>query len=284
MRIERDLAGLSEAVGDWRRDGQRIALVPTMGALHDGHLALVAEARRHASRVAVSIFVNPLQFGPQEDLDRYPRDEAGDLEKLRRAGCDLAFLPTPPVLYPQGEATRIEPSGPAEGWEGAARPGHFRGVATVCTKLFLMCRADVAVFGEKDWQQLQVIRRTVADLHLPVAIIGLPTVRDADGLAMSSRNQRLSPAERAAAALLPAVLGRLAEALSAGAPPAPALAAAQDELRRGGFAPDYLALVEPHSLRPWPQGGQGPARLIVAARLGDVRLLDNFPVSLPPPG
>jgi len=281
MRIERELAGLGLAAEAWRASGERIALVPTMGALHAGHLALVEAGRRLADRVIVSIFVNPLQFGPQEDLDRYPRDEAGDLEKLRQAGCDLVWLPTPAVMYPPGDTTRIEPGLPAEGWEGAERPGHFRGVATVCTKLFMMTRADVAVFGEKDWQQLQVIRRVVADLHLPLHILPLPTVRDTDGLALSSRNQRLSPTERAQAARLPQGLRRVVEALAGGASPQSTLARETEALAEMGFGVDYLALVEPESLRPWPTGGSGEARLIAAARLGSVRLLDNMPVMIP---
>lgn len=275
MEVARDLEGLAARVAAWRSGGRRIALVPTMGALHAGHMALVARARAEADVVVTSIFVNPLQFAPTEDLDRYPRDEAGDRAKLAAAGCDLVFMPTPAIMYPPGEATRIDPAGPAEGWEGAARPGHFRGVATVCVKLFMMARADVALFGEKDWQQLQVIRRTVLDLHLPLRIIAVPTVRDADGLALSSRNQRLSTVERAAAALLPATLRAAATAIGRGEAAAPALEAALARLRAGGFAPDYLALVEPETLKPWRAG---PARLIAAARLGDVRLLDTMEV------
>ncbi|ONG56139.1 pantoate--beta-alanine ligase [Pseudoroseomonas deserti] len=285
MRIERELAGLRAATGAWRAAGQRIGLVPTMGALHDGHLALVAEARRQADVVVTSIFVNPLQFAPTEDLDRYPRDEAGDLAKLAAAGCDLAFLPTPAVIYPPGDTCVIDPGAkpgsPAEGWEGDARPGHFRGVATVCCKLFMMAQADVAVFGEKDWQQLQVVRRMVADLLLPVTIQGLATVRDADGLAMSSRNQRLSGEERGQAAALPALLARCGEALAAGQPVEAALAEGRAALAAAGFTPDYLALVQPASLKPWPVGQVGAARLLVAARLGDIRLLDNIPVLVP---
>lgn len=281
MRIERELSGLDAATTAWRAAGRRIALVPTMGALHAGHLALVAAARGAADVVIVSIFVNPLQFAPNEDLDRYPRDEAGDLAKLRAAGCDLVWLPTPAVMYPPGSATTIEPAGAALGWEGDVRPGHFRGVATVCTKLFQMTRADVAVFGEKDWQQLQVIRQTVADLHLPVRILGLPTVRDSDGLALSSRNQRLSPQERQLAARLPATLSAVAADLARGTRPEAAIEEGLAALRRHGFAPDYLALVEPATLRPWPSGKAGDARLLAAASLGDVRLLDNLGVSIP---
>lgn len=280
MQVERELAGLRATTEAWRAQGQRIGLVPTMGALHAGHLALVEAARQAADRVIVSIFVNPLQFGPQEDLARYPRDEAGDLEKLREAGCDLVWLPTPAVMYPPGDATRIEPAGPAEGWEGAARPGHFRGVATVCTKLFMMTRADVAVFGEKDWQQLQVIRRMVLDLDLPITIQGHPTVREPDGLACSSRNLRLTAEERARARHLPDTLLSVVGRLAAGEPAGLVLAQALASLQAAGFAPDYLALVEPASLQPWPDGQGGEARLLAAARLGSVRLLDNMAVRI----
>ena len=239
------------------------------------------EARRHAEAVAVSIFVNPLQFGPKEDLARYPRDEAGDLEKLRGAGCDLVWMPAVEVMYPPGAATVIEVGGPSEGFEGTARPGHFRGVATVCTKLFQQTGAEAAVFGEKDWQQLQVVRRVVSDLDMPVRIVGHPTVREEDGLAFSSRNAGLLPEERALAPLLAREMREAIAAMEGGAAPEPVLDAARARLRAAGFAPDYLALVEPETLRPWPVGGAGEARLLAAARLGDVRLLDNMPASLP---
>ncbi|WP_135467804.1 pantoate--beta-alanine ligase [Crenalkalicoccus roseus] len=269
MRIARDLPTLRAEVA---RLG-RLALVPTMGALHEGHLSLLAAARREGEAVAASIFVNPLQFGPQEDFARYPRDEAGDLAKLERAGCDLVWMPSVEVMYPPGRATTIEVGGPAEGWEGEARPGHFRGVATVCAKLFLQTGAAVAVFGEKDWQQLQVIRRMVTDLDLPVRIVGCPTVREADGLALSSRNRFLSAEERARAPALHAVLRRVAGELAAGALVEAALAAARTDLAAQGFAVDYLALVAPETLRP---AATLPGRLIAAARLGSVRLLDNI--------
>ncbi|HEY8613537.1 MAG TPA: pantoate--beta-alanine ligase [Roseomonas sp.] len=281
MKIVRTLQDLRDATEALCAGGRRIGLVPTMGALHRGHLSLVEEARRHADAVAVSIFVNPLQFGPDEDLSRYPRDEAGDLEKLRGAGCDLAWLPPVEAMYPPGAATVIEVNGPSEGFEGAARPGHFRGVATVCSKLFNQTSAGVAVFGEKDWQQLQVVRRMVADLDMRVRIIGHPTVREPDGLAFSSRNQRLSLAERA---LAPALARRMKEATAAmagGRAPGGVLAATMEALRTDGFAPDYLALVEPATLRPWPEGRGGEARLLAAARLGNVRLLDNMAARLP---
>ncbi|TCZ61284.1 pantoate--beta-alanine ligase [Roseicella aquatilis] len=273
MRIARDLPTL-------RAEAARLgplALVPTMGALHAGHLALVAAARREAAAmggaVAASIFVNPLQFGPQEDLARYPRDEAGDLAALEAAGCDLAWLPGVEAMYPPGHGTAIEVAGPSEGWEGAARPGHFRGVATVCAKLFLQTGARVALFGEKDWQQLQVVRRMARDLDLPVRIIGYPTVREADGLAMSSRNRFLSGEERAKASALHAALQGVAQALAAGVPATAALAEMRSGLAAQGFAVDYLALVEPETLR---ETAALPGRLIAAARLGTVRLLDNI--------
>ncbi|RKK03948.1 pantoate--beta-alanine ligase [Pseudoroseomonas wenyumeiae] len=281
MKIARNLSELNEALASLRSGGRRIGLVPTMGALHHGHLSLVEEARRHADAVAVSIFVNPLQFNPNEDLSRYPRDEAGDLRKLEGAGCDLVWLPPVEVMYPPGAATVIEVGGPSAGFEGAARPGHFRGVATVCAKLFNQTGADVAVFGEKDWQQLQVVGRMVADLDLRVRIVGHSTVREADGLAFSSRNIRLSPAERALTPVLARRMRDAIAAMAAGAPPEDTLAAATAALRADGFTPDYLALVEPTSMSPWPAGQAGEARLLAAARLGEVRLLDNMPAHLP---
>ena len=285
MRFARDLQSLRAATAALRAGGRTLALVPTMGALHAGHLALVAEARRLADATVASIFVNPLQFAAHEDLDRYPRDEAGDLAALRGAGCDLAWLPMPAVMYLPGAATAVEVGGPAEGWEGAERPGHFRGVATVCTKLFCQAGADVAVFGEKDWQQLQVVRRVVRDLDLPVRIVGVPTVREPDGLAMSSRNRFLAPAQRALAPRLHAEMRRAAAAIAGGAPVAEALDGAAGVLRLAGFGVDYFALVEAETLRPLdalPPSSGGSARLLAAARLGTVRLLDNLPV--PPEG
>lgn len=280
MRVVCELSELRQAVQELRGGGRTLGLVPTMGALHQGHLALVAAAREAAHAVAVSIFVNPLQFGPAEDLARYPRDPDGDLAKLRAAGCDLVWQPPVEAMYPPGAATRIEVGGPSEGFEGTARPGHFSGVATVCAKLFHQTGADLAVFGEKDWQQLQVIRRMVADLDLGLRIIGHPTVREADGLACSSRNRRLSEQERATAALLPQAMGSAIAAIQAGQPAFAELARALDRLRQAGFAPDYLSLVEPETLRPWPEGRAGEARLLAAARLGEVRLLDNMAVSI----
>jgi pantoate--beta-alanine ligase len=273
----RDIASLRAATSEARRAGHRIGLVPTMGALHDGHLALVAAARREAGFVIASIFVNPTQFLPHEDLARYPRDEAGDLEKLRGAGCDLAWLPTPEAMYPPGFATGIEVAEIPALWEGAARPGHFRGVATVCAKLFLQTGADVAAFGEKDWQQLQVVTRMARDLDIPVRILPVPTVREADELALSSRNRFLAAEERARAAALPAELRRVVARIVAGEAVDAVLAEADATLRRAGFAPDYIALVEAATLRPLSAFAPG-SRLIAAARLGQVRLLDNLPV------
>jgi len=252
-----------------------------MGTLHRGHLELVKAAQRHADQVAVSIFVNPLQFGPTEDLSRYPRDEIGDLEKLRIAGCDLVWMPPVAAMYPSGAATTIDVGGPAVGFEGTARPGHFRGVATVCTKLFQQTGANVAVFGEKDWQQLKVVRRVVTDLDMAVRIIGHATVRENDGLAFSSRNARLSSDQRVLAPQLAQVMRDAARDLVSGALPDAVLAAAQTRLRATGFMPHYLVLVEPDTLRAWPQNRRGEARLLAAAQLGDVRMLDNMAVRLP---
>ncbi len=283
MLIARTREELADAVTALRARHGGLALVPTMGALHAGHLTLLSVARETARAVsqpaapavAASIFVNPTQFGPLEDFGRYPRDEAGDLGKLADAGCDLAWLPDVSVMYPAGDATFIEVGGPALGWEGAARPGHFRGVATVVAKLFGQVRPDAAVFGDKDWQQLQVIRRMAADLSLPVRVIGAPVVRAADGLAMSSRNRFLTPPEKARAPLLYAVLCAARDAMAGGQSAGDALTAGRDRLEENGFVTDYLALVENATLLQTDRAGAG-ARLIAAARLGGVRLLDNI--------
>ena len=278
MQICRDLPSLRAATAALRAAGRRLAIVPTMGALHEGHVALVHAARREADAVAASIFVNPLQFNAADDLARYPRDEDGDLAKLRAAGCDLVWMPPVEAMYPPGSATVVEVSGPSAGWEGDARPGHFRGVATVCCKLFLQTGAEVAAFGEKDWQQLQVVTRMAADLDIPIRILPVPTVREADGLALSSRNRFLTPAERATAPLLHRVMTDAAAAIAAGAPVSAALAEGIARLVAAGFAPDYLALVEAETLRAIDAPrGDGPMRLVAAARLGTVRLLDNIP-------
>ncbi len=280
MQICRDLPSLRAATAALRADGRRLAIVPTMGALHDGHLALVAAARAAgADAVSASIFVNPLQFNANEDLSRYPRDEAGDLAKLKAAGCDLVWMPPVEAMYPPGSATVIEVGGPSGGWEGDARPGHFRGVATVCCKLFQQSQAEIAAFGEKDWQQLQVVTRMVADLDIPIRILPVATVREADGLAMSSRNRFLSAAERATAPVLLRVMTTAATAIAGGAAVAAALDDGLAQLRSAGFVPDYLALVEAETLKPLTaRRADGPMRLVAAARLGTVRLLDNIPV------
>jgi pantoate--beta-alanine ligase len=280
MKVACDLAALRQARATL---AGRVALVPTMGALHAGHLALVAAARGAADAVIASIFVNPLQFGPKEsggaaDLARYPRTEAADLAALEAAGCDLAWVPEVAAMYAPDRAAAVEVAGPAEGFEGAARPGHFRGVATVCTKLFLQTGADVAVFGEKDWQQLQVIRRMVADLDIPIAILPVKTVREQDGLALSSRNRFLTEAERALAPLLVREGVAAAGAIAAGEDAASVLGAARARLAAAGFGVEYLDLVEADTMRPLAARGAAPARLVAAARLGTVRLLDNWAV------
>lgn len=255
-----------------------VALVPTMGALHAGHLALIAAAKATGAAVVTSIFVNPLQFGPGKDLARYPRDEAADLAMIRDFGCDLAWLPDAAVMYPPGDATVIEVAGPALRWEGERRPGHFRGVATVVAKLFGQIRPDTAFFGEKDWQQLQVVRRMVGDLALPVRIVGVPTVRDPNGLALSSRNRFLSGPEQAVAPCLYAVLRHVADRLGAGADPAVILEQSRETLRQAGLSPEYIELVDAETLEPLG-AVQSPCRVIATARIGSVRLLDNVRVA-----
>ena len=274
MHVARTLPDLRRAVAALPRP---LAFVPTMGALHAGHVALVEEARRRAAACCASIFVNPLQFGPNEDLARYPRDEAGDLARLDAAGCDLVWMPSVGLMYPPGAATTVDVGGPSEGFEGAARPGHFRGVATVVLKLLHQVGPDVAVFGEKDWQQLQVVRRMAVDLDLPVEIAGVPTVREPDGLALSSRNRFLSPAERATAPRLFAVLREAAARIAGGEAVADALLRGRVALQDAGLLPDYLDLVDAETMRPRREW-HPPARLVAAARLGTVRLLDNVPV------
>jgi pantoate--beta-alanine ligase len=254
----------------------RVALVPTMGALHGGHVALVAAARAAgATHVVASIFVNPTQFGPTEDFDRYPRNEAADAAALATAGADLLFAPDVATIYPAGHATMVRVAGLGDVLDGAARPGHFDGVATVVAKLLIAATADLAVFGEKDWQQLAIIRRLVADLALPVEIVGATIVRDADGLALSSRNAYLTADERARAIALPLALAASRDALRGGAEVAATLATAAATLVAAGFAsPDYVALVDA-DLRPLTSFAHS-ARLLAAARLGTTRLIDNI--------
>lgn len=278
MQILRDLSSLRTAVQALKSDGKTLALVPTMGALHDGHMALMEEARRHAGHVVASIFVNPRQFGANEDLDSYPRREAKDAQMLQAAGVDLLWAPTVDVMYPAGYATNISLSGVTDGLDGAARPGHFDGVATVVTKLFNQVQPDVALFGEKDYQQLAVIRQLVKDLDMPIEIIGVPTERAEDGLALSSRNAYLSEEERKDALALPRALGEAARQMEKGATVDFALARAIAMLAAHGFDPiDYVTLCDAATLEPMSVLDR-PARLLGAAKLGRTRLIDNIAV------
>jgi pantoate--beta-alanine ligase len=255
-----------------------LALVPTMGALHAGQLEQIAEGRRRAHGVAATIFVNPTQFGPNEDLARYPRREAEDARALEDAGCDLLWIPGVEEIYPQGFATSVRVSGVSERWEGEVRPGHFDGVATVVAKLLLSVRPDVAIFGEKDFQQLAVIRRMVADLAIPVEVAGAPTVRETDGLALSSRNAYLSADERARAIALPQALEAARNSIRDGESVGTALATAKQALVDAGFLRvDYVALVDARTLEPLDRA-QGEMRLIAAAVIGSTRLIDNVAV------
>jgi pantoate--beta-alanine ligase len=278
LPILRSVAALRGHVAQWRRDGLRIAFVPTMGALHDGHLSLVAAGLAEADRVVVSIFVNPTQFGPNEDFAAYPRTEEADVAKLAGAGAHAVYAPSVEEMYPQGASTTVTVAGVSEGLCGTFRPGHFAGVATVVAKLLNQVQPDVALFGEKDYQQLQVIRRLVADLDIPVAIQGVPTLREADGLAMSSRNAYLSPEERATAPALYRVLQEAAGKLRAGASADLATRDGIAAILAAGFGSvDYLELRAADDLAPLSRVDR-PARLIVAVRLGRARLLDNIPV------
>jgi pantoate--beta-alanine ligase len=275
--ILRDIPVLRARVAGWRAAGDRIGLVPTMGALHEGHLSLVRAARDACARVVVTIFVNPTQFNNPEDLARYPRTEAADAQLLAGAGVDAIFAPSPDVVYPPGFATTVSVSGLTAPLEGAYRPGHFDGVATVVAKLFGMVLPDAAFFGEKDWQQLALIRRLAADLDLAVSVVGCPTMRAADGLALSSRNARLSPEARAAAPALYRAMLAAAAAIRGGEAPEAALATARQAVLAAGFsAIDYLALADAATLGP-VQAGE-PARLLAAVHLDGVRLIDNLAV------
>ncbi|MEG8040774.1 pantoate--beta-alanine ligase [Sphingomonas sp. LR60] len=277
MEVYRDLAGLRAALRSAAADGREVALVPTMGALHAGHIALVEAARRPGALVVASIFVNPKQFGANEDLSRYPRKEVSDIAMLTDAGCDLLWLPPVEQMYPAGFATNVSVAGVSEGWDGAARPGHFDGVATVVAKLFNQVRPTRAYFGEKDFQQLAVIRRMVADLDFDIEITGVPTQREDDGLALSSRNVYLLPEERQKAVALPRALGVAARAVLGGGDPAKALADAQATLVAAGFVIDYVTLVDAETLESDPAPGRR-RQLLAAARLGNTRLIDNLAV------
>ncbi|HSR75932.1 MAG TPA: pantoate--beta-alanine ligase [Xanthobacteraceae bacterium] len=276
-KVVRTLKALDRATREFATAS--VALVPTMGALHAGHLSLVRLARRHAARVIVSIFVNPAQFAPHEDLATYPRTWAADTAGLANEGVDLIWAPSVGVMYPDGFATRVVPDGPAKvGLEDAFRPHFFAGVATVVVKLFLQCRPDVAIFGEKDFQQLKVVTRLARDFDLRLKVIGAPIVREPDGLAMSSRNAYLTPAERAVAPVLHRTLKSCARRISAGTSLARVLADGRKAIMAAGFALDYLEARNADTLAPVRGRADGPIRLLVAARLGKTRLIDNHGV------
>ena len=275
MRSLQELRGI---VGDWRKSGERVGLVPTMGALHEGHISLVRMAKSHAERTVTSIFVNPTLFAPHEDFTRYPRDEAADLEKLAAIGCDLVWSPGVEVMYPEGFATPITPKGAAEGLESLTRPHFFSGVATVCCKLFTQVAPDIAVFGEKDYQQLCVIKQMVRDLNLPLEIVGHPTVREADGLAMSSRNVYLSSEERTIAPTLHRELTAIATAVRNGKSLAIAATHARERLTEAGFNVDYVAVRDAETLASVATNSGRPLRALAAAWLGKTRLIDNIAV------
>ena len=277
---------LREEIARFRAEQERIALVPTMGALHEGHLTLVRAARERADRVAVSIFVNPTQFGPNEDLAAYPRTLEADTELLRQEGIDLLWAPNVPEMYPEGFATSISVDGVSADFCGASRPGHFAGVATVVCKLFQQVQPDIALFGEKDWQQLAVIRRMARDLDLLLphadAIIGVPTVREPDGLALSSRNRYLDAEHRAKAAVLPRAMRDAITSMETGGAIGDALVRLEETLRDGGFSKiDYAALADAATLQRIDTLGDRPARLLVAAHIGGTRLIDNMAVNAP---
>ena len=266
-----------QALFGWREQGGSVALVPTMGALHKGHTALVEQARKMAKHTVVSIFVNPLQFAPGEDLDLYPRTFEADLEMLADAGVDLLYAPGAAEMYPPGFAAAIDPGPLGVMLEGAFRPGHFVGVATVVVKLLLQIMPDAALFGEKDYQQLLVVQRVVRELDMPMHIIGVPTVRDADGLALSSRNAYLTAQERQQAAALPRTLSEVAQKIAAGEDVEKTLHLGRQQLAEAGFSLQYLELADAATLNP-VRSLEAPARLLAAARIGSTRLIDNIAV------
>ncbi|OWY08507.1 pantoate--beta-alanine ligase [Thioclava sp. F42-5] len=277
-QVIRKAAELREKVAAWKRSGMLVGVVPTMGALHDGHLSLARAARKQSDRVIVTVFVNPMQFNNASDLDKYPRDEAQDLALLETEGVDVLFAPGVDEVYPDGFSTTVSVSGITEPLEGAFRPGHFDGVATVCSKLFGMTQAGRAFFGEKDWQQLQVVQQLTRDLNMPIRIIGCPTIREEDGLAMSSRNVRLTARERALAPRLHKVMQEAAAKIRDGVPVEGALNDAKAELKEAGFGElDYLELRTVDGLKPAADLSQ-PTRMLAAIWLGDVRLIDNIAV------
>lgn len=282
--VSRTVADLRSHVAQWHGAGEKVAVIPTMGALHEGHLSLVRAARGRASRVVATLFVNPRQFNSADDLAKYPRDEAADQAKLDSESVDLLFAPDVDEMYPQGFATNIAVSNVSEGLCGAHRPGHFDGVATVVTKLLLQTGADIALFGEKDYQQLTVIRRLVRDLDIPVEIVGVPTVREADGLALSSRNVRLGPAARRVAPALAKALSRAAARIETGSNVVQAIEQAKTAILEAGYSEiEYLELRDAGTLAPVDRL-ERPARLLAAAWLDDVRLIDNVAVLPRHPG
>ena len=278
IAIVRTVADLRAQVAAWKQAGERVALVPTMGALHDGHLSLIALAKTKADRVVASVFVNPTQFGPNEDFDAYPRDEARDADLLAGAGCDLLFAPTVAEMYAPGFATTVSVTGVSEPLDGAARPGHFAGVATVVSKLLIQCGPDVAVFGEKDYQQLKVVTRMAADLDLGIKIVPLATIREVDGLAMSSRNVYLSPDERVRAAAMYRALNHAADKIRAGEVVGHEMTEAREILVEAGFVVDYIEARHAETLERIARRIEGPIRLLAAAKIGQTRLIDNIAV------
>ena len=279
LPIVRTPGALRARVQAWREKRERVAMVPTMGSLHEGHLSLIRMGKAQAERVVASIFVNPKQFGPAEDFDAYPRDEGRDIELLAREGCDLLYAPTGQAMYPPGFATSVSVAGVTEGLDGAARPGHFDGVATVVAKLLIQCTPDVAIFGEKDYQQLLLIRQLARDLDLATEVLAAPTARAEDGLALSSRNAYLNEEERRVAGKLNRVLQQTAAAAKAGADVAAVEAAGRAGLEQAGFeAVDYFEVRAADDLAGFEGNVDRPARVFAAAPLGRTRLIDNWPV------
>ncbi|MCX5515249.1 pantoate--beta-alanine ligase [Kaistia algarum] len=276
--ILRTVGELRAATASWHLQGLTVGMIPTMGALHAGHLALVEEARRRTDRIVVTIFVNPAQFAPSEDFGAYPRTESSDVDKLAGLGVEAVFAPNAAEMYPAGYATTISLAGPALGLETEFRPHFFAGVATVVAKLLIAGFPDIAMFGEKDYQQLLVVRRMVADLRLPTEIVGLPTIREVDGLALSSRNAYLSAEERRNAVTLSATMRSVADEIRAGAPATEATMRGLEMLRAAGFKPDYLALRNAETLAEPQIVASEPLRLLAAAWLGTTRLIDNIAV------